>query len=62
MLKIPSDKNITDIKDKMLSDKNSMDIKDKMASNKNSIDIEEGEFGSDKVFSVPPNLGKETDI
>ena len=62
MLKIPSEKNITDIKDKMLSDKNSMDIKDKMASNKNTMDIEEGKCGSDKVFSVPPNLGKETDI
>ena len=62
MLKTPSDKNITDIKDKMLSDKNSMDIKDKMASNKNTIDIEEGECGSAKVFSVLPNLGKETDI
>ena len=49
MLKIPSDKNISDIKDKILSDKN-------------AIDIEEGECGSDKVFSVPPNLGKETDI
>ena len=57
-----SDKNSMDIKDKILSDKNTMDIKDKMASNKNTIDIEEGECGSDKVFSVPPNLGKETDI
>ena len=49
MLKIPSDKNITD-------------IKDKMPSNKNIMDIEEGGCGSAKVFSVPPNLGKETDI
>ena len=62
MLKIPSDKNITDFKDKMLSNKDTMDIKDKMASNKNTMDIEEGGCGSAKVFSVLPNLGKETDI
>ena len=62
MLKIPSDKNITDIKDKMPSNKDTMDIKDKILSDKNIMDIEEGGCGSDKVFSVPPNLGKETDI
>ena len=45
-----------------IPNKDTMDIKDKMASNKNIMDIEEGECGSDKVFSVPPNLGKETDI
>ena len=62
MLKIPSDKNITDIKDKMTSDKDTMDIKDKILSDKNTTDIEEGGCGSAKVFSVLPNLGKETDI
>ena len=61
MLKNPN-KDTMDIKDKILSDKNIMDIKDKMASNKNTMDIEEGGCGSAKVFSVPPNLGKETDI
>ena len=62
MLKVPSDKNISDIKDKMASNKDTMDIKDKILSDKNIMDIEEGGCGSAKVFSVPPNLGKETDI